>query len=75
MKRAAGRGTDGTDDDEITDVLNKNTGVTWADVVKKGVDVGDWRNSRANKIVVSKRSFYRNNPVIRVSLIDFIFYH
>ncbi|KAI2513954.1 Reverse transcriptase (RNA-dependent DNA polymerase) [Fragilaria crotonensis] len=38
VEQAAGRGTDGTNDDEITDVLNKNsTGVTcWADEVKKG---------------------------------------
>ena len=51
MKRATGRGTDGTDDDEFTDVLEMSTRVTWADVVKKGVDVSNGRDSGANKIV------------------------
>ncbi len=65
MRRAAGRGTDGADDDEITDVLNKSTGVTWADVVRKGVDVSDWRNNRANKIVVSRDHSLETIPLTK----------
>ena len=65
MERAAGRGTDGTDADEITDVLNKSTGATWADVVKKGVDKDDWRNSGANKIVVSRDHSLETIPLMK----------
>ena len=65
VERAAGRGTDGTDDDEITDVLNNSTGLTWADVVKKGVDAGDWQNSKAIKIVVSRDHSLETIPLTK----------
>jgi hypothetical protein len=64
VKRATGRGTDGSVD-EFTDVLKESTGVTWADIVRKGVDVGSERNSRANKNVVSRDHSLETIPLTK----------
>jgi hypothetical protein len=64
VKRATGRGTDGTVD-EFTDVLKDGTGVTWADIVRKGADVGSEGNSRANKNVVSRDHSLETIPLTK----------
>ena len=64
-KRANGRGTDGPDCEEITDLLEESTGGTWADVVRKGVDKNSKRMRRANKDVVSGDHSLKTIPLTK----------
>jgi hypothetical protein len=64
-KRANGRGTDGPDCEEITDLLEESTGGTWADVVRKGVDRNSERMRRANKDVVSGDHSLETIPLMK----------
>ena len=65
VKRADGRGTDGTDYEKITDVLKESTRATWADVVRKGADAGSERIRRANKNVVSRDHSLETIPLAK----------
>ena len=54
-------GTTGNIDSTIADVLKTNTNVTWADVVKKGLDTSGERKSKLTdalfrEVILSKQS-------------------